>query len=149
MSAESDFSAEEMQVLRPLFLSSSDGYLKEIRRILALAAKRGALAADTLQTLHRAIHSLKGSAFQIGLAPIGDVAKVMEQVVLGLQVAGDGDPRVWTAALERGVAQLEANYEALRTEAELPPPDPALLAQLTQLAADLDAQGGGQEAVGS
>ena len=75
----SDFSPEELAVLMPLFISSARGYLEFFQD--ELAAVRAGRGGHDLEPLHRSIHSLKGAALQLGLHPIGLLAKAMELVV--------------------------------------------------------------------
>jgi chemosensory pili system protein ChpA (sensor histidine kinase/response regulator) len=129
MPSDLSFSPEEMEVLRQIFLGSSQEYVTTIRGALA-AFEQGSGAGERLPELHRAIHSIKGAAFQIGFAPIGMLAKAMESVVIALQGDAGALEPAWVSVLQRGLAAIEASLEALRENRELPAPDQALLSAL-------------------
>lgn len=139
MTPESDFSSEEMEVLREIFLASSSEYLARAGTVLEAWTVAG-IEEPRLKDLHRAIHSVKGAALQLGYLPIGTLARSVELVLLA---ALAGRPAGWDRreAVAQGCAALGAQVEALRARAELAPPDPELLDRLAQLAGGTGAAG--------
>ncbi|MBM3316847.1 MAG: Hpt domain-containing protein [Candidatus Eisenbacteria bacterium] len=147
MTLENSFSPEEMEVLRGIFLSSSNQCLDAMRGILD-AWPEGGPGEERLKQFHRAAHSVKGAAMQIGYLPIGELARELERAVLAL-LAGAPADESWRRAAEQACAILGDDLEALRAGREMSPPDQRLLRELKRLGGAGAAQGADRPAAES
>ncbi len=129
MPGPEDFTEEELQVLRPLFASASRDHLAAFDQAL------GRLAADPadpvpLEVLHRSIHSVKGAAFQMGVIPIGALAKAVEEVAKAARQAGRAPTDEASRLLAESRQLLLAYLGAFERGEEIPAPPAGLLARL-------------------
>jgi chemotaxis protein histidine kinase CheA len=136
MTALEGFGPEEMKLLREIFLTSSGEYLATIGSVLS-AWRDGAIDEASLRDSHRAVHSIKGAALQIGYVPIGGLAKAMEAVILAGLRLGAESASEWLPLIERGADALAAQLAAVREESEIEPTDPGLMSEFDRVAADL------------
>lgn len=127
-----DFSAEELAILRPLFITSARGYLVSFREQLQIAehAEQG----HDLEALHRSIHSLKGAALQLGLHSVGNLAKAMEFVVKGFRQREQALPTESYALLTAAAEHLSGLIARVEREEDLTEPPTEMLRQLSALA---------------
>lgn len=89
------------------FLPEATDHLDTIDEAL-LALERGSPAADEVDRLFRAVHTLKGAAYVVGCDPVGDLAHEIED---RLVVVRDGEAPLTTDLLEGlffGAAGLRA-----------------------------------------
>jgi chemosensory pili system protein ChpA (sensor histidine kinase/response regulator) len=77
------FFAENAEVLE-YFLPEAAEHLDAMTSAL-LAIEGGARDEDTLATLFRAAHTLKGAAYTVGCAPLGDVTHQIEDLLVALR----------------------------------------------------------------
>jgi chemotaxis protein histidine kinase CheA/ActR/RegA family two-component response regulator len=119
-----EWSPDEAEVLRELFLAEAEGHLRRIidaEQALARAAE-GAPGAATLAIdgLYSELHSLKGAAGSVGFGAIGQAAHDIEELCAEIQ---SGQLAVTPGILERldeGVASLRALLEGARAAPALP-----------------------------
>lgn len=72
--------AEDLELLLPIFVESGRDYLAAFKNGMQLLDTGGA-DAECLKSMHRAMHSLKGAALQIGFEPIADLSRSLEDVI--------------------------------------------------------------------
>lgn len=77
---------DRLQALRDKYAASVPERMAAIRNALALC--QGNLIPPHIEQLHHALHSVAGSAGSFGLAPLGDEARRIEQLVRGVLEAG-------------------------------------------------------------
>jgi chemosensory pili system protein ChpA (sensor histidine kinase/response regulator) len=77
------FFAENQDVLG-YFGPEADEHLETISSSL-LALERGGRNEAELANLFRAVHTLKGAAYTVGCAPVGDLAHLMEDLLAGVR----------------------------------------------------------------
>lgn len=77
---------DRMQALRDKYAASVPERMAAIRDALLLC--QGELIPRHIEQLHHALHSVAGSAGSFGLAPLGDEARRVEQMVRGVLEAG-------------------------------------------------------------
>jgi len=130
------FTPEDMQVLLPLFRTSGDEYIATMRQnleTLGQPKRRG----EGLTSFHRAAHSLKGAALQLGFVHIGTLAQAME-VVAGQARTWEGElPPECAELFARGADCLECYLDALEDPGECDRADGDLLHELEVLAVRL------------
>lgn len=147
MPGPEDFTPEELQVLRPLFLTSSREHLRDFDRALEIL---GGDPRDegALESLHRSIHSVKGAALQLGILSIGSLAKAMEAVAKAVRQAGRALREDAARLLAESRQVLGAGLDAFERGEEVPVPPAGLLARLDSAAAAAasapDSAGGGE-----
>ncbi len=144
MASSDDFSEEELAILRPLFQSSGRDYIAQFRATLA-GVKDGACDEETLEILHRSIHSLKGAALQLGYLHVGGLAMAMEGVAKTARKLGALIPAEGIALLEEGARQLEGYLAELEDAGEVSPPE-GIMAQLQAVADQLAGDAGERKA---
>jgi len=129
MPGPEDFTEEELQVLRPLFASASRDHLAAFDQAL------GRLELDPgdpvqLELLHRSIHSVKGASFQMGIVPIGALAKAMEEVAKAARQAARAPADEVSRLLAESRQLLLSYLDAFERGEEVPAPPAGLLARL-------------------
>jgi chemotaxis protein histidine kinase CheA len=139
MAALEGFGPEEVKLLREIFLTSSEAYLATVGSVLT-AWRNGAIDEANLRDSHRAVHSIKGAALQIGYVPIGTLAKAMEAVILAGLRLGAERASEWLPMIERGADALAVQLEAVREEREIDSTDPGLMTELDRASASLAAR---------
>ncbi len=134
------FSEEDMAILGPLFIQSSREYLTEFR----MALKNLDTPDDddsTREILHRAVHSLKGAALQLGIVHIGQLALAVEGVAKALRYSSlplDPDGR---DLMSESADRLEAFIAGFENEDSPQDPPADLLSQLEALSSRFAAEG--------
>jgi chemotaxis protein histidine kinase CheA len=130
------FSPEEMQVLLPLFRTSGDEYIGTMRRVLGTLGQPGE-RGEALTLFHRAAHSLKGAALQLGFVHIGILAQAMEAVASHARTWEGPLPPECAELFARGADCLEGYLDALEDPDECDRADGDLLHELQVLGAHL------------
>jgi len=99
-----DDEAQFQARLMTAFIDEADGHLETLKTLAEALARAPTPAADTLTTMVRAAHSLRGAARAVALRPI-------EQIALGLETdlraLASGERAVVPAELARLRSQLE------------------------------------------
>ena len=131
MSASHGLSDDEMDLLRPIFVATGREHVANLKKSLEELHREPA-NSGTWETLHRAVHSLKGASLQIGFLHIGELARCMERVVISLREAPQGAPAGWEALLRRGAEQLGAYLETIDGGPQVAP-DPDLVSAMEAL----------------
>lgn len=147
MPGPSDFSTEELQVLKPLFVGSAREHLE------AFAGALGDLARDPrnpqkLELLHRSIHSVKGAAFQMGVIHVGALAKAMEEVAKAARLIGCAPGIKEAGLLAESRQKLLVYLVAFERGEEAPEPPAELLERLSEAARATQDLDGRQRATG-
>ncbi len=134
------FSEEDMAVLGPLFIQSSREYLTEFRTAME-RIDRSDEDDSTRETLHRAVHSLKGAALQLGIVHIGQLALAVEGVAKALRYCSQELDPQGRDLMSQSADRLEGFIAGF--ENEDPPQDPPadLLSQLEALSCRFAADG--------
>ncbi len=133
MPGPGDFTAEELQVLRPLFVGSAREHLE------AFAGALGDLSRDPgnqekLELLQRSIHSVKGAALQMGVLHVGALAKSMEEVAKAARQAGRAPAAREAGVLAESRQKLLAYLVAFERGEDAPEPPAELLGRLSEAA---------------
>jgi chemotaxis protein histidine kinase CheA len=133
MPGPGDFTAEELQILRPLFVSSAREHLEAFAGALR---DLGGTPHDQeqLELLQRSVHSVKGAAFQLGAVHIGALAKAMEDVAKGARQAGCAPGEAESGLLAEGRQMLLAYLAAFERGEEDPEAPADLLGRLGEAA---------------
>lgn len=129
---DNGFTAEEMRVLLPLFLDSGREYVVQLREGL-LRLRNLPSDEQTLRVMHRAVHSLKGAALQLGFAEIGHLASCIEDALEGIQ-EGDRAAAGVVDAVDEGARALTEQLDAAESEIAPRGASPDLLDRLTAIA---------------
>ncbi len=127
------------------FVAEAQEHLQTVEgRLLAIerAAERGAPSAGAVRDVFRAVHTLKGLAAMVDVAPIVAIAHVMEAVLREADrdrrpIAGDVE------ALLAGAAAIGQRVEALAAGRAVPAPPPGLLERLEALGGPGEASAAG------
>jgi chemotaxis protein histidine kinase CheA len=143
----SEFSSDEMRVLRRLFVTSGRDYLIRFRGALE-SMTREAASDETLELFHRSIHSLKGAALQLGLLHVGTLAKEMEGVAKAVRETQAALPDDGVALLTEGMVRLTDYLIDVEKETETAEPPADLLRRLQLLADSVRVAGTSDRAVG-
>ncbi|MCK4414640.1 MAG: Hpt domain-containing protein [Candidatus Eisenbacteria sp.] len=143
MDANSPFTEQEMAMLRPVFLTSGREHLETMGRL------QGELPGlvpdgDALKQFHRAIHSLKGAALQMGFLQIGGLAGLLERVVLVLQESMPDDDGRWQTLLQQGHTALDTALTATEQETGFTPAG-ELVTELEQWLAQCEQSASGEQ----
>ncbi len=148
MSDRFAFSDGEMKVLMPIFQASGREYLRVMEKTLSELHEFGVDALpgeESLAGLHRAAHSLKGAALQMGFLHIGGLARAMEQVILAVKECGIPCAASWIDPLTRAARNLDVHLQSVDRGTESPAPDGDLVQELeglaTEIAASAESQG--------
>ena len=133
MQHESEFTDEEMAILRPMFLKSGREYIRDFQAALD-EVKTGPLDDATLEAMHRSIHSLKGAAMQLRVIHIGTLAQAMEAVAKTARAAGVAIPPEGVELLKEGIGRLLTYLDSLENDQGQVEPPGALLGRLEGVA---------------
>ncbi|HEV7589579.1 MAG TPA: chemotaxis protein CheA [Longimicrobium sp.] len=125
----------DLAAILPVFLAEAEENLAELEdALLALEARPG--DAETLNTVFRAAHTLKGNAANLGLAPVAEFAHGVEDVLDRLREGELALTPPLAGLLLRGVDALRALVPAAVAGLdELPAGDRALLQRIGDCAA--------------
>ena len=148
MSNMDGFSEEDMKVLLPLFLASGRSYVSALREGLMLLRK-SRLEAETLKSAHRAVHSLKGAALQIGFVHVGTLAASIEDAIEGFWDDPDDLTPDGLEALEQGARLMAAYLDDIEGTREVSGPPGDLLGRLAELTVSQDKASIEEERTGS
>jgi chemotaxis protein histidine kinase CheA len=111
-----EWSADEADLLRGLFIDEAQGHLHHIAEAQATLARApdDAVPADAVDALFRHLHSLKGAAGSVGFEAIGRSAHELEELISEIR---QGHVALTAGILERldeGVGHLRALLEGAR-----------------------------------
>jgi chemotaxis protein histidine kinase CheA len=70
--------------LVPVFVAEAEGRLDDWQRALE-ELRRGPAAPETVEQLHRAVHSITGNAAMLGISALAALAREVEQVTQALR----------------------------------------------------------------
>lgn len=120
---------------RALFLEEATEHLAEMSRA-CLALEKDPANGESIDLVFRLAHSIKGMAASLEYDPVTQLAHKLEDRMSSFRAQGRVDVPEGMLLLFRGLEALERMMAALRTDAELPAADPALLDALAGKAAD-------------
>ncbi len=83
-----EFSKEEMMEIMAVFKAESEEHLKTLHQKMAELSVN-TTNATAIEVLHRTSHSMKGAARMLGLTPIEEIGRMMED---GFKAAKEGKP---------------------------------------------------------
>jgi chemotaxis protein histidine kinase CheA len=127
--SDSDFDADEMALLRRLFVDEAKDAIETITA-LTLPARSTAPGPDDLIEMMRLTHSIKGAAGTIGLSALVDIAHRFESALARLRSGAVA----WTPAVQDHIIQFA---DQLRALVDLDPDSARYQAQAEQLVAHL------------
>ena len=87
---------------------------------------------ETVNSVFRSAHTIKGSSRMLKLMPISDTAHLLEDILAAWRDGSLGHSAALGALLQRAVDALTAQVEKVAAGGELAPPDPALCAELAR-----------------
>jgi len=120
----------DMAKYRQVFIEESTEHLAEMSSAL-LRLEKNLADHDAIDLVFRMAHSIKGMAASLEYDSITQVSHGLEDRMQEIRKAGRvADPEE-LGLLFRGLDCLESMVTAVRTTGQLPPPDPALAAVLT------------------
>jgi chemotaxis protein histidine kinase CheA len=131
MPGPADFTAEELQVLIPLFVSSAREHLETFAGALG-ELTRDPKNPEKLELLQRSIHSVKGAAFQMGVIHVGALAKAMEAVAKSARQVGRAPEKQEAGLLAESRQMLLGYLSAFERGEEIPEPPADLLGRLDE-----------------
>jgi len=114
---------------RTLFLEEATEHLAEIGQAL-LVLEKDARAGESLDTVFRLMHSMKGMGASLGYDAVSLLAHRLEDRLGTWKKRGAVDTPEGIALLFRGLESLEQMVAVVRETGEAPPPDASLLAEL-------------------
>ena len=115
---------------RNLFLEEATEHLAEISRAL-LELEKDPSRSESLDLVFRMAHSIKGMAGSLDYASITELAHALEDRMDGYRAAGRVEPTQGLPLLFRGLEGLERTIGAVHATGECPPPDLALIEELS------------------
>jgi two-component system chemotaxis sensor kinase CheA len=138
MPVPSDFTPEDLAVLLPFFRASGAERIAGMRHTLGRLEQ---VPDDTeaLTTLHRAAHSLKGAALQLGFARIGMLARAMETAAAASRTQSNGMPADALPLFARCADRLEIYLQDLDADDDASDTGEDLLGELEAMTARLAA----------
>lgn len=122
-----DWSAEDGDLLRGLFIDEAEGHLHAIGEAQAALARApdGVLPGDTVDALFRHLHSLKGAAGSVGFEAIGRAAHELEELIAEIRQGQVALTAGILEHLDEGVGHLRALLEGARMVSSRPRPSAA------------------------
>jgi two-component system chemotaxis sensor kinase CheA len=127
---------------RALFLEEAAEHLAELSRA-CLELEKDPANGPAIDLSFRMAHSIKGMAASLEYDAVTQVAHRLEDRMAVWRASGQVDRPEGMRLLFRGLEGLEHLVAAIRATGESPPPDAALLAELTAHPAD---EAGGKKA---
>jgi two-component system, chemotaxis family, sensor kinase CheA len=114
---------------RAIFVEEAAENFAEMSRAL-LALEKNPADAESIDTVFRAAHSVKGMAASLDYAPITELAHRLEDRMQGVRSRGHVAAGDEIALLFRGLEALEAMVADVKQSADVRPADASLLAAL-------------------
>ncbi len=120
----------DMAKYRQVFIEESAEHLAEMSSAL-LQLEKNLADSEAIDLIFRMAHSIKGMAASLEYDSITQVSHGLEDRMQEVRRAGRVANPEELALLFRGLDRLESMVEVIRSKGEMPPPDPALAAVLT------------------
>jgi two-component system chemotaxis sensor kinase CheA len=120
----------DMAKYRQVFLEESTEHLAEMSSAL-LKLEKNLADSDAIDLIFRMAHSIKGMAASMEYDSITQVSHGLEDRMQEVRRAGRVADPDELGVLFRGLECLESMVAAIRSTGEMPAPDPALAAVLT------------------
>jgi two-component system chemotaxis sensor kinase CheA len=119
---------------RAIFLEETAEHFAEISSAL-LVLEKDPTSAEAIDTIFRMAHSIKGMAASLDYTAIAELSHRLEDRMQAIREAGQVRPPDELSLLFRGLSALEAMVLAVVEDRASAPADPALLAELSRVAA--------------
>ena len=113
------------------FVDDARDHLRRLEDGLS-ALQNDGFDPETVNSIFRSAHTIKGSSRMLKLMPISDTAHLLEDVLAAWRDGSLGHSAALGALLQRAVDALTAQVEKVAAGGELAPPDPALCAELAR-----------------
>jgi chemotaxis protein histidine kinase CheA len=113
------------------FVDEARDHLRRLEDGLS-ALQNDGFDPETVNSIFRSAHTIKGSSRMLKLMPISDTAHLLEDVLAAWRDGSQGHSATLGALLQRAVDALTAQVEKVAAGGELAPPDPALCAELAR-----------------
>ena len=120
----------DMAKYRQVFIEESTEYLAEMSSAL-LGLEKNLADGEAIDLIFRMAHSIKGMAASLDYDSVTQVSHGLEDRMQEIRRVGRVVDTEELAVLFRGLEGLESMVAAIRETGEVPPPDPALAAVLT------------------
>jgi len=120
----------DMAKYRQVFIEESTEHLAEMSSAL-LGLEKDPADGEAIDMVFRMAHSIKGMAASLEYDSITQVAHGLEDRMQEIRRAGRVADTEELGVLFRGLECLESMVATIRDTGEIPPPDPALAAVLT------------------
>jgi two-component system chemotaxis sensor kinase CheA len=120
----------DMAKYRQVFIEESTEHLEEMSSAL-LGLEKNLADGEAIDLVFRMAHSIKGMAASLDYGSITQVSHGLEDRMQEIRRAGRVADIDELGVLFRGLECLESMVAAIRETGEMPPPDPALAAVLT------------------
>ena len=120
----------DMSKYRQVFLEESTEHLAEMGSAL-LGLEKNTADGEAIDLVFRMAHSIKGMAASLEYDSVTQVSHGLEDRMQEIREAGRVADAEELGALFRGLECLESMVAVIRDTGEMPPPDPALAAVLT------------------
>ncbi len=120
----------DMAKYRQVFIEESTEHLAEMSSAL-LELEKNLADGEAIDLVFRMAHSIKGMAASLEYESVTQVAHALEDRMQEIRDAGGVSDPDELAVLFRGLEGLESMVADIRETGEIPPPDPTLVAVLT------------------
>ncbi len=120
----------DMAKYRQVFLEESTEHLAEMSSAL-LELEKNLADGEAIDLVFRMAHSIKGMAASLEYDSVTQVSHGLEDRMQEIRQAGRVADSEELGALFLGLERLESMVAVIRDTGEMPPPDPALAAVLT------------------
>ena len=120
----------DMAKYRQVFIEESTEHLAEMSSAL-LELEKNLADGEAIDLIFRMAHSIKGMAASMDYESVTQVSHGLEDRMQEVRRAGRVADAEELGVLFRGLECLESMVAAIRETGEMPPPDPALAAVLT------------------
>ena len=120
----------DMAKYRQVFLEESTEHLAEMSSAL-LELEKNLADGEAIDMAFRMAHSIKGMAASLEYDSVTQVSHALEDRMQEIRQAGCVADSEELGTLFRGLECLESMVAAIRDTGEVPPPDPAMAAVLT------------------
>jgi len=120
----------DMAKYRQVFIEESTEHLAEMSSAL-LQLEKSLADSEAIDLIFRMAHSIKGMAASLEYDSITQVSHGLEDRMQEIRKAGCVADHEELGLLFRGLDCLESMVEVIRSTGDVPPPDPALAAVLT------------------
>ncbi len=123
---EGEWSPDEAELLRGLFLDEAKGHLRAIAVCQQTLARAPQDPTEAISTLFRHLHTLKGSAGSVGYSTIARAAHELEELCAEIRSFALAPTAGILDRIDEGVAELRALLQGAHASPAPPPTTPAV-----------------------